>query len=667
MTRIGVGILGLLALLAAPSFAAVTVDGSAADPNYGPALIVQDNATGYGSAKSFSPNVGAGSQLDQLFTYVSGDTLYLAFAGNLESNGNHLNLFFDTSAGGQNPILPGVNPQVGLADPLSKFATYTDPNDPNNNLPGLTFPSSPLFTANYFLTVSLTADAFMYVDYARLYDPDPNIPGEAWFIGQARPVCSMMGGLMDPNTGDANAPAILAAYDNSNQFGVPGGDQFADGSGSYTGVEFAIPLSALGNPSTIDLIAFIGNGDYGHVSNQFIPGLGGNVANLGDPRAVDLSGFAGYAAASIPMSGSGPAEDLGCCTLPDGTRTLTVSPLCTAFDGVWAAGEDCVFDPDPGLCEITAACCLPDDPNCHVLTEYECLSQGGTWFASQPDCSTNPCSPGELYAPGEPNGWDNTTSMPETGGDTNIFAYSYDPNFVDSEDPNSHTRFDILRISGDWDSKIHGSGNQWFSKPHVPQMITITLDANTYDDGWLPVENRVGVSWEDPNKTWTAVGSFQSEAAGGGDWDNAHPGTLMTARGGGIYTYDTELLPAGTYEWKAVVTGSWDSIGGNSRNVNSDNSSFTVDNDFDPVTLYVNVLQGTLKVEAGGPLCETGDVNCDGSINFGDIDPFVLAITDELGYNAAYPECDRNCADVNDDGNVNFGDIDPFVALITGG
>ena len=63
----------------------------------------------------------------------------------------------------------------------------------------------------------------------------------------------------------------------------------------------------------------------------------------------------------------------------------------------------------------------------------------------------------------------------------------------------------------------------------------------------------------------------------------------------------------------------------------------------------------------------TGDMNCDGAVNFGDIDPFVLAITDAVGYAAQYPDCDRQLADINGDGGVNFGDIDPFVALITGG
>ena len=69
---------------------------------------------------------------------------------------------------------------------------------------------------------------------------------------------------------------------------------------------------------------------------------------------------------------------------------------------------------------------------------------------------------------------------------------------------------------------------------------------------------------------------------------------------------------------------------------------------------------------ARGPRFEPGDLNCDGLINYGDIDPFVLAITDSANYATTYPDCDLNLADVNSDGQVNYGDIDPFVALLTG-
>ncbi len=70
--------------------------------------------------------------------------------------------------------------------------------------------------------------------------------------------------------------------------------------------------------------------------------------------------------------------------------------------------------------------------------------------------------------------------------------------------------------------------------------------------------------------------------------------------------------------------------------------------------------------------CETveyalGDMNCDGAINNGDIDPFVLAITQPGQYPVDYPDCDINNADCNQDSFVNNGDIDAFLALLTGG
>ncbi|MBL8879480.1 MAG: hypothetical protein JNG88_10205 [Phycisphaerales bacterium] len=61
-----------------------------------------------------------------------------------------------------------------------------------------------------------------------------------------------------------------------------------------------------------------------------------------------------------------------------------------------------------------------------------------------------------------------------------------------------------------------------------------------------------------------------------------------------------------------------------------------------------------------------GDLNCDGSVNNFDIDPFVLALTDPTAYAAQFPGCDPLNGDINNDGLLNNFDIDPFVALLTG-
>ncbi len=60
-----------------------------------------------------------------------------------------------------------------------------------------------------------------------------------------------------------------------------------------------------------------------------------------------------------------------------------------------------------------------------------------------------------------------------------------------------------------------------------------------------------------------------------------------------------------------------------------------------------------------------GDVNCDGHVDFGDINPFVLLLTNPAQWQQAYPGCPLLNGDVNGDGFVDFGDINPFVRLLT--
>ncbi|MEW6249824.1 MAG: thioredoxin domain-containing protein [Planctomycetota bacterium] len=64
-------------------------------------------------------------------------------------------------------------------------------------------------------------------------------------------------------------------------------------------------------------------------------------------------------------------------------------------------------------------------------------------------------------------------------------------------------------------------------------------------------------------------------------------------------------------------------------------------------------------------LTNPGDLNCDGAVDFDDINPFVLALSDPAGYNQAYPNCNIMNGDCNGDGVFNFDDINPFVALLS--
>ncbi len=59
-----------------------------------------------------------------------------------------------------------------------------------------------------------------------------------------------------------------------------------------------------------------------------------------------------------------------------------------------------------------------------------------------------------------------------------------------------------------------------------------------------------------------------------------------------------------------------------------------------------------------------GNMNCDGLVNFEDINPFVLALTDLGAYQQQYPDCDYRHGDIDHNGAVDFGDINWFVELL---
>ncbi|MFQ5424809.1 MAG: alkaline phosphatase [Phycisphaerae bacterium] len=59
-----------------------------------------------------------------------------------------------------------------------------------------------------------------------------------------------------------------------------------------------------------------------------------------------------------------------------------------------------------------------------------------------------------------------------------------------------------------------------------------------------------------------------------------------------------------------------------------------------------------------------GDMNCDGLVDPGDVGPFVQALMNPPGYNAAHALCDIALADLNGDGAADGGDIQPFLTVL---
>jgi len=62
-----------------------------------------------------------------------------------------------------------------------------------------------------------------------------------------------------------------------------------------------------------------------------------------------------------------------------------------------------------------------------------------------------------------------------------------------------------------------------------------------------------------------------------------------------------------------------------------------------------------------------GDMNGDGEVNNLDINPFVLALTDEAAFEQQFGVDPASIGDINGDGEFNNLDINPFVSQLTGG
>jgi hypothetical protein len=278
-----------------------------------PELSVQGVQTQFGDSNLGSIDYANGSELDGAYGAIDieAGTLRLLLSGNLESNFNKLDIFFDYRNGGQNR-LRGDNPDVDF-NGLNRMG-----DDGSGN--GLTFERG--FEADFYLTLTCGGGPFAtFAGSARL---NTNGGGVGGFIG----------------TGGAGSGAVLygingiaIALDNSNVDGVGGGTGIADGSGVKTGVEIMIPLITLQGYTggDIKVTAFINGGGHDFVSNQVLGGLAAGTGNLGEPRAVNFAALPGTQCFTLAAPSSPCTGDF------DGNGTVDGADLAVLL-GSWGGG-----------------------------------------------------------------------------------------------------------------------------------------------------------------------------------------------------------------------------------------------------------------------------------------------------------------------------------------
>jgi len=219
-------------LCAGRAAAALTVDGKL-DPEYGPPVVVQSIQTDLtgteftGDNTDNDLNFASGSELDAAYAVISNNVLYLFLAGNLarelNTNGNttfgHIvDVFVDVWPGGQNPIH-----QFGPTNPLN----------------GLTFDTN--FVPDYVFEFQPNSEnSLAPPTWSARYGTLPTPSG-----GGFTPLGSGVAGS-GTLTGGTNSDGIQVTIDNHNTAGVTLGCGASSGAGVTTGVEWAIPLLALG-------------------------------------------------------------------------------------------------------------------------------------------------------------------------------------------------------------------------------------------------------------------------------------------------------------------------------------------------------------------------------------------------------------------------------------
>jgi hypothetical protein len=265
-------------LFATASLAQPVIDGSW-DPIYR-VLAIQNTQTGFGDSNLGAVDYANGSELDVAYGIVKDGWLYLLLAGNLESNFNKLEIFFDTRTGGQNR-LRGDNPDVDF-NGLNRMG-----DDGSGN--GLTFDAD--FEADFWIGVTGGGSPYrLYANYAEL-----GSPGVGLYLGNTGAVSD--GVLVDGN----NPFGIRVTINNSNTGGVTGGTGLGNGADVMTGVELAIPLNAIGNPtSSFKVCVFINGLFHDYLSNQVLAGIDGG-GNLGEPRLVNFGNIPGEQYFWVPM------------------------------------------------------------------------------------------------------------------------------------------------------------------------------------------------------------------------------------------------------------------------------------------------------------------------------------------------------------------------------
>ena len=322
--------------------------------------IDNSNTAGIGGSVFTTPdaNIAFGSEANAIYGHIdeTGNTLYLLITGNLNTNGDSLDLFIDADAGSGQNSLRLNNPQIGAGgdDPAGDnlgglnrmgeaFVTIPDPNDPDciidpespdcgtidQVFPGLTFDSA--VSPNYYLsinqtisggTVNMFAEAAVLRTNGKLIFNDSNfndaVIDYGAFDGISKPAESVItfdGPNIDqPPVGDffANVFTNFAPQNLADQF-IAAGDVTITPVGTPNLIRIAVDNSNVAGVTDTDVsgASAVQTGIEVALDLDEIGWDGGDIRVAGFFNAGDQNFVSNQVIGSLPDDMGLPADNLG--------------------------------------------------------------------------------------------------------------------------------------------------------------------------------------------------------------------------------------------------------------------------------------------------------------------------------------------------------------------